>query len=102
MRKRYAYLVIESTCPTIKVGALLLYTQNRGTTHSELVINTNTGEESSYFSMEQVGPCWIVDGKAQFEKPPAKLGVLTEGIMAAVRKRGRELNRTKPKCAAGK
>lgn len=94
-KKKFAYQVVRSTYPQVKVGSLLAYDRGRGPTHSEVVMDFNTGEPCGTFAMEKVGPCWSVNGKVQFEEPPAKSGDLTKGIMAAVRKRGRDLRRTK-------
>ena len=91
MVKRFAYLVTKSTVSTVKVGSILLYKQSRGPNHSEQVFNTKTFKDAGYFAMEQIGPCWIVGGKVQFEKPPQLSGMFTESLMKAARKRGREL-----------
>lgn len=91
--KKWAYLVTKSTCEEVPVGTVLLYKQSHGPTHFETIFNTKTFKMESGFDMELVGPCWVVGGKAQYEKPPQKPGAYTNGIMQAVRKRAAELVR---------
>lgn len=98
MGKKFAYQVIESSYPQVKVGAVLLYKQSRGPTHSEFIFNTKTGKHAGHFYMKKIGPCWVVNGKVQFEEPPAKSGVYTKGIMDAVKAKEKELlAATRPK-----
>lgn len=85
--KRFAYRVVESTYPRVKVGEVLLYTRSRGPTHSEQIFNVKTFKESGSFYMERIGPCWVVGGKVQFEKPPAPRGEYTAEVMSGTRKK---------------
>lgn len=85
--KKFAYVVTHSTVESVKTGSVLLYTRGRGPKHFECVINSATMEMVGTFSMDKVGPCWVIDGKVQFEKPPLPRGEMSERIMAECRDR---------------
>lgn len=85
--KRFAYRVISSTYPKIKVGAIHLYEQGKGPTHVEHIYNTKTFKHVGAFTMEKVGMCYVVGGKVQFEKPPLKSGKLTRDTIAGLSKK---------------
>lgn len=86
--KRFAYRVVGSTVGKIKIGDVHLYKQGKGPKHTELVFSTK-GKCVSSFTLEKIGPCYVVGNKVQFEKPPLKRGELTRSVMSGEKlKRG--------------
>lgn len=70
--KKFAYRVTYSTHPGVKVGQILVYKRSKGKIANEIVMDWNTGKETGEFGGYKIGPVWLVNGKLQFEKPPAK------------------------------
>jgi len=97
--KKWAYLCVTSSYPQVEVGQILLYRARQGPSHFESIFKTNTMEFAGGWSMVRVGPCWVVDGKVQFEEPPLERGLLTDRIMGKATTKPRK---TKPPRATAK
>lgn len=49
--------------PNVKVGDVLIYKKGHGPTHHEWIMDNDEGAIVETWTMEAIGPCWIVGTK---------------------------------------